>query len=48
MSLVFASGFLIPQTLKRLAYFRDIAKLYPGALFPRVSLTCAGSFVTDL
>ena len=39
MNLVFASGFLIPQTLKRLAYFRDIAKLYPDALFPRVSLT---------
>ncbi len=38
MNLVFASGFLIPQSLKRLDYFRDVAKQYPGALFPRVAL----------
>lgn len=41
MNLVFASGFLIPQRLKRLDYFRDVASKYPGALFPRVAL--AGS-----
>ena len=39
MNLVFASGFLIPQRLKGLDYFRDVAKTYPGALFPRVELT---------
>jgi len=38
MNLVFASGFLIPQRLKGLDYFRDVAKQYPGALFPRVAL----------
>jgi len=41
MNLVFASGFLIPQKLKGLDYFRDVASKYPGALFPRVAL--AGS-----
>jgi triacylglycerol lipase len=39
MNLVFASGFLIPQTLQGLAYFRDVAQHYPGALFPRVDIT---------
>lgn len=38
MNLVFASGFLIPQKLKQLEYFRDVSKLYPTALFPRVNL----------
>jgi triacylglycerol lipase len=38
MNLVLASGFLIPQRLKRLDYFRDVAKKYPEALFPRVAL----------
>jgi triacylglycerol lipase len=39
MNLVFASGFLIPQKLKGLDYFRDVAKQYPEALFPRVDVT---------
>jgi triacylglycerol lipase len=39
MSLVFASGFLIPQQVKMFHYFRDIAKQYPGALFPRVDVS---------
>ncbi len=38
MSLVFSSGFLIPQRLKGRDYFRDVATLYPGALFPRVQV----------
>ena len=41
MSLVFASGFLIPQSLRGLDYFRDLRKQYRGALFPRVAV--AGS-----
>ena len=39
MNLVFASGFLIPQRLKGLDYFRGVAQQYPGALFPRVDVT---------
>ena len=38
MNLVFASGFLIPQRLKGLDYFRDVAKIYPEALFPHVDV----------
>ena len=38
MNLVFASGFLIPQRLKGLDYFRDVAKIYPDALFPHVDV----------
>lgn len=39
MSLIFASGFLIPQSLKGLEYFRGLRQQYPGALFPRVDVT---------
>jgi len=38
MSIVFASGFLLPQKLKGLDYFRDARKRFPDALFPRVDL----------
>jgi len=38
MSLVFASGFLIPQKFRSFEYFRGIGKRYPNALFPRVDV----------
>jgi len=41
MSLVFASGYLIPQRIKRLEYFRGVSERYPGALFPRVDLAAS-------
>jgi len=41
MSLVFASGYLIPQRIKGLEYFRDVPERYPGALFPCVDLTAS-------
>jgi triacylglycerol esterase/lipase EstA (alpha/beta hydrolase family) len=39
-NLVFASGVLIPQKLTGLAYFKDLANVYPAAttLFPPVSV----------
>jgi len=36
MNLVFASGFLEPQKLLGIEYFRGLPELYPGALFPKV------------
>jgi triacylglycerol lipase len=41
MSLVFASGYLIPQRIKRLEYFRGVSERYPGALFPRVDVAAS-------
>ncbi|HLG97552.1 MAG TPA: hypothetical protein VKX49_14660 [Bryobacteraceae bacterium] len=41
MNLVFASGFLIPQRLKKMEYFREVARFFPGALFPHVSLAAS-------
>lgn len=39
MNLVFASGFLIPQRLFGLEYFRGLHTAFPGALFPPVATT---------
>ena len=36
MSIVFASGFLVPQQIAGQAYFRGAAAAFPGALFPPV------------
>jgi triacylglycerol lipase len=36
MSVVFAAGFLVPQQLAGLEYFRGAAAAFPGALFPPV------------
>jgi triacylglycerol lipase len=36
MNLVFASGFLVPQSLAGRDYFRGLRQQYPGALFPKV------------
>lgn len=36
MNLVFASGFLAPQRLGAVDYFRGLPTVYPEALFPRV------------
>lgn len=36
MNLVFASGFLVPQRILGLDYFRDLPARYPDALFPNV------------
>lgn len=36
MNLVFASGFLVPQTIFHLDYFRGLPARYPDALFPEV------------
>lgn len=36
MNLVFASGFLIPQTILHVNYFRSLPARYPEALFPEV------------
>jgi hypothetical protein len=38
VNLVFASGFLVPQTLLGQDYFRDLPQKYPNALFARVSV----------
>lgn len=38
MNLVFASGFLAPQMVGTLEYFRDLPRIYPGALFPTVAI----------
>jgi triacylglycerol lipase len=37
-NLVFASGVLVPQRIAGLDYFKGIKALYPGALFPPVSV----------
>ena len=39
MNLVFASGFLIPQRLFRMEYFRGLHAAFPGAVFPLVPIT---------
>ena len=36
MGVVFAAGFLVPQQLGRMEYFRGAAAAFPGALFPLV------------
>ena len=36
MGVVFAAGFLVPQHLVGLDYFRGVAAAFPGALFPGV------------
>src|ERR1700733_11820599 len=36
MSVVFAAGFLVPQQLAGLEYFRGAAAAFPGSLFPPV------------
>lgn len=36
MNLVFASGFLEPQKLLGIEYFRGLPEVYPDALFPKV------------
>jgi triacylglycerol lipase len=36
MNLVFASGFLVPQSLAGKDYFRGLRQQYPNALFPKV------------
>ena len=36
MNLVFATGFLIPQRIASLHYFRGLKEKYPNALFPEV------------
>jgi hypothetical protein len=38
MNLVFASGFLAPQKVLAVDYFRDLPAQYPEALFPRVAV----------
>jgi len=38
VNLVFASGFLVPQTLLGQDYFRDLPQKYPNELFARVSV----------
>ena len=38
MNLVFASGFLAPQKVLGVDYFRDLPAQYPEALFPRVAV----------
>ena len=39
VNLVFASGFLFPQTFLKQDYFRDVRTAFPGACFPRVPVT---------
>ena len=39
MNLVFASGFLFPQSFLKQDYFRDVRTAFPGACFPRVPVT---------
>src|SRR4051794_7951025 len=41
MHLVFASGFLVPQRLIGVEYFRGLREAFPGALFPAVSPTAS-------
>lgn len=36
MNIVFASGFLEPQKLLEIEYFRGLPEVYPDALFPKV------------
>lgn len=36
MNLVFASGFLVPQRILHLDYFRDLPARFPDAIFPEV------------
>jgi triacylglycerol lipase len=36
VNLVFATGFLIPQRIASLHYFRGLKEIYPDALFPEV------------
>lgn len=36
MNLVFASGFLLPQRILHVGYFRGLPERYPDALFPKV------------
>jgi triacylglycerol lipase len=38
MNLVFASGFLVPQKILGLDYFRGLPAKFPEALFPRVAV----------
>ena len=44
MNLVFASGFLVPQRLVSVEYFRGVKQLFPEALFPAVPIV--GSVAT--
>jgi len=41
MNLVFASGVLVPQHILGHDYFRGIAAVFPGALFPEVPVTAS-------
>lgn len=41
MNLVFASGFLVPQMLGSVEYFRGLKQQYPDACFPEVPLVAS-------
>src|SRR5271167_2943906 len=41
MQVVFAAGFLVPQTLLGIEYFRETREAFPDALFPDVDPTAS-------